>query len=72
MIFFALEKNLFYRILRKRTILSIKSIDLIMQIFRKFHRSKINKLCKDDKNYDIFTSPYCHGDEMNERKFSFF
>ena len=43
-----------------------------MEIFRKFHRNKINKLCKDDKKYDIFISSYCHGDETNQRKFSFF
>ena len=40
-------------------------VDLIVQIFTKFHRRKINWLGKDDKNYDIFISPYCHGDETN-------
>ena len=72
MTFLPLKKNLFHRILRKRIILRIKSIHLTMQIFRKFHRRKIDKLCKDDKNYDIFISPYCHGDETNQRNFSFF
>ena len=57
MTFLALKKNLFNRILRKRIILRIKSIHLIVEIFRKFHRRKINKLSKDDK---IMTSSYRH------------
>ena len=57
MIFFAFKKSLFHRILRKQTILRIKLIHLIMQIFRKFHRRKVNTLCKVIK---IMTSSYRH------------
>ena len=72
MIFFALKQSLFHRILRKQIILRIKSIHLIMKIFRKFHRRKIKRLRKNDKNYDIFMSPCCHGDGRVNENFHFF
>ena len=41
-----------------------------MEFLKNFTEGEITRLCKDDKNYDIFMSPYCHGDETNQRKFS--
>ena len=43
---------------------------VIRKKIRKIHRRKINKLCKDHEKYDMFITLYCHGDEMNQRKFS--
>ena len=48
----ALKKSVPYRIFRKEIVLRIKSIHLIIQIFIKFHRRKINGLGNDNKKHD--------------------
>ena len=58
------------QIVTKFIMLFLYQPKVIRKKIRKIHRRKINKLCKDHKKSDMFITPYCRGDEMNQRKFS--